>query len=65
MYWWFLTVMIYIANIACGLCLAGALMAIAFEGDSTWLWRGAAGCFVVWVIFANLRIRAEKPPKAP
>jgi hypothetical protein len=65
MYWWFLTVMIFTANIACGLCLAGAITITAFGGDATMLWLGAAVCFVVWVILANLRIRAEKPPKAP
>jgi len=29
------------------------------------LWLGAAVCFVVWVILANLRIRAESPQRLP
>jgi hypothetical protein len=65
MYWWFLTIVTWAANIACGLCLVGVMIITALVGDATRLWLGAAVCFVVWVIAANLRIRAEKPKKAP
>ena len=60
MYWSVLSVILWIAQVACGLYLAGAITISVLQGDATRLWLGAVLCFVIWVIAANLRIRAEK-----
>jgi len=58
LYGWFLTAVKWIASLACGLCLAGAFTLAALQVVATRLWLGAAVCFVIFAIAANLERKA-------
>ena len=59
-----LSVVVWIASVAVGLCLAAAIIITAWLGDATYLWLGALACFAISVIAGNLRMRVEKRKKA-
>jgi hypothetical protein len=54
LYWWFLSAVKWIAVLASGLCLAGAITLAALQVLAPRLWLGTAVCFVIFVIAANL-----------
>jgi hypothetical protein len=54
LYGWFLTAVKWIASLACGLCLAGAITLAALQVVAMRLWVGAALCFVIFVVATNL-----------
>jgi hypothetical protein len=60
LYGWFLSAVKFIAAFAAGLCLAGAITLAALTVFAIKLWLGAAVCFVIFVIAANL----ERPDRA-
>jgi hypothetical protein len=52
----------WVAAIACGFCLAGAITLAALQVVAIRLWLGVAVCFVIFVIATNLeRANLQKP----